>query len=263
MTTSRLTPDGDMHLSPRAWAESLCTPLPDGTWLVQAPIREREEPRLYLLPDMVAKERYLTRATSLIRRRVADRLLELPFAIVQTSLITVLITGITDSSLLLWIILVTVPGFLAWLLIANLLPLRRVFGWLSEHGVRSPSESTRPPVLVRTAMEWEGFYRAAGLRRERKAAIIAMSMVAIVHLWILAFYLNACRGVSALDGMVPRMPGWRREYYVVEGHFYMFCAVNGWMLVAYGAVTGLVIYAAWRRARRYRAGRASAIAAPG
>lgn len=226
MTTPSLTSDGYMHWPPRAWAESLCTPLPDGTWLIQAPIAISEKPLLYILPDAKAMEHYLARATRLIWIRAAIRALFHPYM----------------AAAIFWIFFIS-ANFLAplWALrvamgmlaigplgeLARRTAERSVFAWLSEHSIQPHAGLKRPPILIRTVEEWEGLYLSIGRRIDQLANIIVLGAATSLILWAAAIYMSVCRGISSLDGAVPSLAGWRSEAYAAG-----CSADSGWIASA-------------------------------
>lgn len=267
MATPSLTPDGYMRWPPRAWAESLCTPLPDGTWLIQAPIAVAEKPLLYILPDAKAREHYLARATRLVWIRAATRALTQPYLAAGTFWIFFMNANLLAP---LWAIRV-VLGMLAigpLGVLARFTAERLVFAWLSEHSIQPAAGWKRPPILIRTVEEWEGLYRSVGRRMDRVAHIILFGAATSLILWTAAIYLSVCRGISSLDGAVPSLSGWRKEAYATgcnadSGWIASAgLSANLWVIFLLVVALGFTILTFWTAERRRRAGRAVLVTEP-
>ena len=267
MTTPSLTPDGYMRWPPRAWAESLCTPLPDGTWLIQAPIAVAEKPLLYILPDAKAKEHYLARATRLIWIRAATRALSQPYLAACAVWIFFLNAHFLAP---LWALRVAM-GMLAIVplgVLARFTAERSVFSWLSEHSIQPPAGWKRPPILIRTVEEWEGLYLSIGRRIDQLAHAIVLGAATYLILWAAAIYLSVCWGISSLDGAVPSLSGWRKEAYATgcnadSGWIASAgLSANLWVILLLVVALGFTILTFRAAERRRRAGRAVLVTEP-
>lgn len=249
MTAPTLTADGFMHWPPRDWVESLCTPLPDGTWLVQAPLAGGEKPLLYILRDTATKDQFLFRAVGLIRLRTAWRAVATlrPHANMFIIFMAIPLARPALYAVLLFLVL----GGLA-----HLVWLNYVFRWLGERALQPPPGSKRPATLVRTAEEWEALYLSNGLRAERLAGLLGIAAAASVIILAVLSHLTICQGVGVLDPLYEGMAGWERRWLETR------CDVDGLTILAGIGSIAYAVFLMRFSARQRRKGRAVPLAGP-
>ncbi|MEO3473826.1 hypothetical protein AAFN86_18305 [Roseomonas sp. CAU 1739] len=200
MTVPSLTANGFMRWPLRAWVESLCTPQPDGTWLVQTPISGKQEPRLYLLPDAKTKDQYLRWATvKCWISALVQSLVPLFTALVaaanslplvmppgdRTTMVALLIVGVIPA--LLW--------FLAYVVVAN-----RLFDLLPDARRQSTEIWLRHGVVVCQAVEWDAIYISRCLALAFIAMWPTIGLWAALGMLFVVTTLDACGSVDMLAG---------------------------------------------------------------
>lgn len=255
MTTPSLSSDGYMRWPPRAWAESLCTPLPDGTWLVQAPIAWIHEPQLYLLPDTETKERYLTWATASIWRSVLLRSLSPLVSVLPVCL--GLVNVFASHEVSATVSLISLLPFLLWGL-AYAVTYDRLLGLLPARASQPLEAWQRQGILARSAAEWEALYLSNGLRVARIAWLISIGSVATWAVLRTVAQLDLCNAAGILDGTVLELEPLRQPDKV-----YPCGWLWSWSLGLGPAGFAFVVFAYLHTQRRQRAGRASPLAQVG
>lgn len=254
MTFPSLTAKGYLHWPLRAWVESLCTPQPDGTCLVQAPITGKQEPRLYLLPDTETKDQYLRWAT--VKCWINALVLSLgPLyaALVAAANSLPLVMPPGDRAVALLIVGVIPPllWFSAYVVAAN-----RLFDLLPDARRQSTETWLRHGVIVRHAVEWDAIYLS------RCLALSFIAMWPTIGLWVtfgmlfVVTTLDACGSADMLAGTLLETLRYERpEASIICRNLYLW--LGGVVLVVAFSCETLI-----RQQRRWKAGRAKPLPNP-
>lgn len=200
MTVPTQTASGYMYWPLRAWVESLCTPQPDGTWLVQAPISGNQDPRLYLLPDTKTKDKYLWWTMAKGGIYISDQSLGSVFMALIFGANGLLIITTPDDYNNLAVISIFAGILFLLYFVPHVVVANRLFYLLPDARRQSAEIWLRQGMIVRHGVEWDAIYFSRGLAIALITTWLAIGIFIVSGTMLAVTTVDSCGSADILAG---------------------------------------------------------------